>query len=181
MVDDGSVGQGPRDVARALLFDEGGRVLLVHWRDPLTGREFLEPPGGAREPGETYEDALRREIAEETGIGGVEVGAFAAERRHEFTFGGRGYDRLERYYLCRVVRRERGETHLDPVEAEGIVGVEWWDVDDLGASSLSLEPPGLLEMLRLNPASPGENHASDAGRAARAEEDGWTGSTSVPS
>lgn len=175
------MGRAPRDVARALLFDEDGRVLLVHWRDPLTGHEFLEPPGGAREPGESYEDALRREIAEETGLQRVEVGACTAELRHEFTFGGVDYDCMEQYYLCHAVGRERGETRLDPVEAAGIVGVEWWDVEDLGASGLSLEPPELLEMVRMNRPSTGENHASDAGRAARAEEGGWTGPTSDPS
>lgn len=138
-----------RDVARGLLFDDLGRVLLVHWRDPSTGHEFLEPPGGVREAGETYEDALRREIAEETGIAGVEVGAFVAEVDHEFTFAGEHYDCRERYYMCRLAGSQRAATRLDAVEQEGIVGIEWWGVDDLAERPpRSLEPPRLLEMLR---------------------------------
>ncbi|HEX2057097.1 MAG TPA: NUDIX domain-containing protein [Actinomycetota bacterium] len=137
-----------REVARALLLDDAGRILLVHWRDPITRHEFLEPPGGAREPGESFEDALRREVAEETGVEGLTVARFVAEIDHEFTFGGRRYECRERYYVCRPTGGARRDTRLDPVEAEGIVGIGWWAVADLGASGLSLEPPALLELLR---------------------------------
>ena len=43
-----------------MLFDDDGRLLMLHWRDPMTRHEFWEPPGGLRESDETFEGALRR-------------------------------------------------------------------------------------------------------------------------
>jgi 8-oxo-dGTP pyrophosphatase MutT (NUDIX family) len=53
--------------ASALCLAEG-HLLLVRLRDPVTGVEALYPPGGAIEPGETPEEAARRETLEETGL-----------------------------------------------------------------------------------------------------------------
>jgi 8-oxo-dGTP pyrophosphatase MutT (NUDIX family) len=59
---------GPRPLliasAGVLVVDGGGRILLQHRADDgLWGI-----PGGALEPGETFEDAARRELREETGL-----------------------------------------------------------------------------------------------------------------
>jgi 8-oxo-dGTP pyrophosphatase MutT (NUDIX family) len=138
----------PREVARGLLFD-GEHILMIRWRDPVTGHEFLEPPGGSQEPGESYEDALRREIAEESGIAGVEVGDFVRKIRHVFTFAGEPYDCRERYFVCRLTGRERTTPVLDPVEQAGILGAEWVRVQDLVDHPAGyVEPPELLGMLR---------------------------------
>ena len=137
-----------REVARGLLFDDE-RILIIRWRDPVTGHEFLEPPGGLRETGESFEDAVRREIGEEAGIVGVEVDRFVTEIDHVFTFAGEVYDCRERYFLCRLTDKPRAAPVLDPVEEAGIVGVEWVDLEDLvDRPTDSLEPPQLLEILR---------------------------------
>ena len=52
-----------RIAVSALIFDEG-RVLLAHRRDI----DWLNLPGGGMEVGETVDEALRREVAEETGL-----------------------------------------------------------------------------------------------------------------
>ncbi len=59
-----------------LLFEDE-RILLVNHRGLSTG-DFWAPPGGGVEFGETIEQALRREFAEETGLT-VTV--------HQFAFG----------------------------------------------------------------------------------------------
>ena len=94
-----------RDVARALLFDDEGRLLMLHWRDPVTGHDFLEPPGGALESGETFQETLRREIAEESGITQVDVGDFVTEIDHAFTFAEEGYDRR---FVGSIARHDPG-------------------------------------------------------------------------
>lgn len=52
----------------ALIFDNG-RILLAHRR----AIDWWNLPGGAVDPGETVDEALRREVREETGLE-VEVG-----------------------------------------------------------------------------------------------------------
>src|SRR6267143_3156215 len=53
----------------ALIFDEDQRVLLAHRRDI----DWWNLPGGGMEAGETVDEALRREVYEETRLE-VEVG-----------------------------------------------------------------------------------------------------------
>ena len=72
------------DVAAGLIWDESGRLLIA--QRPLDGLlgGLWEFPGGKREPGETLEDCLRRELREELAIE-VEVGELFTVVRHAFT------------------------------------------------------------------------------------------------
>ena len=57
----------PRPAVGAVVLDGGGRLLVVRRRNPpAAGRWSL--PGGSVEPGETVREAVRREVAEETGL-----------------------------------------------------------------------------------------------------------------
>ncbi len=53
--------------AAAVALLPGERLLLVRQYRAAAGRETLEIPAGKLEPGETPEESIRRELAEETG------------------------------------------------------------------------------------------------------------------
>lgn len=55
-----------RVAAYAVVIDESDRMLLAHWNEGPGAAWTL--PGGGLEPGEHPEDAVRREVREETGL-----------------------------------------------------------------------------------------------------------------
>jgi len=69
-----------RSVARVLLFDERGRLLLLFDPDPEQGG-YWYPPGGRIEPGESPEEAARRELIEELGLDVPNLGPVLLRRR----------------------------------------------------------------------------------------------------
>jgi len=79
----GSPSAAPLEVAAALLRDESGRYLIT--RRPEGGHlaGLWEFPGGKREPGESLEACLRRELAEEVGVE-AEVGERVETVRWEY-------------------------------------------------------------------------------------------------
>jgi len=88
------------EVAAALVFRDG--KLLIARRPPRAHLGGLwEFPGGKREPGESYEQCLRRELAEELGIE-VQVHDLVEALTHEYP------DRSVplRFFRCRWLRHE---------------------------------------------------------------------------
>lgn len=77
-----SLNPAPIEVAAGLIFRDG-RLLITQRRpgDHLEG--LWEFPGGKREPGETFENCLQRELREELGIE-VDVGETLASVTHSY-------------------------------------------------------------------------------------------------
>ena len=92
----------PRPAARILLVDGGRRVLLFRFT-PFDGRPpFWCTPGGALDPGESYEAAARRELREEVGID-RDCGPQVAQRTVQFlTIEGVEVEADERYFRVQV-------------------------------------------------------------------------------
>jgi double-stranded uracil-DNA glycosylase len=70
-----------RPAARAILLDRRDRVFLHRFVVPGDPGVWITP-GGALEGGESLEDALRRELAEELQLEDVELGPWVWTRRH---------------------------------------------------------------------------------------------------
>ena len=68
MAEAGTPERQPVDVAVGVLIDGEGRFLLASRPEGKPYAGYWEFPGGKVEPGETIEQALRRELIEELGI-----------------------------------------------------------------------------------------------------------------
>jgi 8-oxo-dGTP pyrophosphatase MutT (NUDIX family) len=111
-------GDGIAVSVKAVLIN-GGRALLL--RNP---RQELELPGGRPDAGETFQQALRREVLEETGLH-VEVGSYLDTWIYDIPAEGRV--RIVTF----VVSPELGETQKIMRLSSEHTGAEWCDIKRL--------------------------------------------------
>ena len=136
-----------RPAVRALVVDRSDRVLLVSFHWPT--KTVWAPPGGGIDAGETPEQAVVRELAEECGLRRFELGPCVWTRDHWFAdlpgWGGQS----ERIYLVRNDAFEPSpEWTADQLAAEGIAGQRWWTLRELDAPGTVFAPRRLPELLR---------------------------------
>jgi TDG/mug DNA glycosylase family protein len=120
-----SSGLPPRQTVRAVVRDAAGRIVLLHYRERYDA--WWTTPGGGREPGESDEQTLRRELREEIGLEHFEIGSLLWERA-----GSRVYD----VHVPSFEVRRLTEAH----EAR------WFSLDELDA--LPTRPLDLAKLVR---------------------------------
>ncbi|MEU3755198.1 NUDIX hydrolase [Streptomyces olivoreticuli] len=139
----------PRRASRVVLLDPWDRILLLHGfepDDPTTTWWFT--PGGGLEDDETWEQAARRELAEETGITDIELGPPLWRRSCSFPFDGRRWDQDECYYLARTRQAAVWTGGGTELERRSVTGLRWWTCGELLATRETVYPTRLAELLR---------------------------------
>lgn len=140
-----------RPTSRVILLDPAGRTLLFTVEDPDqdTGKRFWFPPGGGVEPGETHEEAARRELLEETGFD-LPIGPCLWLREHTGHFAPHNiwYRSVERYYLVWTDRTEISSDGWTELEVQMLSEHRWWSLGELTASDDLFVPRRLAELLQ---------------------------------
>jgi 8-oxo-dGTP pyrophosphatase MutT (NUDIX family) len=138
----GGVPAGARPVARILLLDAAERLLLLQAVHAADGYTFWTAPGGGLEPGETFEDAARREMREETGLD-LSVDRWVWTRHHIFTWNGRPSNQYERFFVARTA-----ETDIRPRKQDShVVAHRWWTLSQLLVSADEFAPQRMGELV----------------------------------
>ena len=131
-----------RDAVRALVLDPDDRTILMRYID-----DVWAVPGGGVDAGETDEDVLRRELAEELGLDEYELGPLIWWREHWFPeLGERWGGQAERIYLVHADAFEPAP-RLD-LRLENVEELRWWTPGELLASDAEFAPRRLPALLR---------------------------------
>jgi double-stranded uracil-DNA glycosylase len=141
-----SSGRPLRRAVRAIVLDRHGHVLLVHF--VLRTKEFWATPGGGVDSGESDEQAIVRELAEECGLRDFELGPCVWTRTRWVEWPRWGGQK-ERIYLVRTDRFEPApEWTAEQLAAEGVAEQRWWTLAELEVSRELFAPSRLPELVR---------------------------------
>ncbi|AYY13473.1 NUDIX domain-containing protein [Actinobacteria bacterium YIM 96077] len=141
-----------RRAARVIVVDGIGRVLLLQGFDvDEPDRTWWFTPGGGLDTGESERACAVRELFEETGLrlDPQEIVGPVAARSVEFRYFGRECRQHEVLFFAAL---GAGETAVrmdgwTAVERASMSDLQWWDRDELSATSETIYPAALAEIV----------------------------------
>jgi len=143
-----------RRSSRLILLDQENRVLLFKVEDAAVSRPerplspiFWITPGGGVEDGESGEDAVRRELWEETGIVDFELGSLVAISKPVINLAGKIVQAHDCFYLTRVIDPVVSLDNLAGWDLDSYRDHRWWTVEELLATDELVFPLGLGSLL----------------------------------
>ncbi len=136
-----------RPAVRAVVVDPADRILLVRFDWP--DKSVWASPGGGLEADETHEEAIVRELGEESGLRDFDLGPWIWTREHWFPEMAGWGGQAERHYLVRTAAFEPApEWTAEELRAEGIAEQRWWTLEELEASEAIFAPRRFPELVR---------------------------------
>jgi len=140
-----------RPASRLLVVDRDDRVLLFrfeHGTGALAGQTFWATPGGGLDLGESYAQAARRELREETGFEVDVPGPEVAQRTVIFMMPDGELVRAdERFFLVRTEAFDISAERWTDLEREVIAVHHWWSAAELRSTPEQVWPDDLADML----------------------------------
>ena len=116
-----------RDISRGVIYNDKNQIALIHlFGDDIFGhRDYYETPGGGKEKGETFKEALIREIREEIGADIDEIKEIGKVIDY--------YNLIKRknnnhYFLAHAIKVSE-KTKLNEYEKDLFESIVWVDID----------------------------------------------------
>lgn len=140
-----------RPSSRLLVLDSDNRLLLFRFsysRGCLAGQSYWATPGGALEAGESFEEAAKRELFEETGIADAVIGPEVTRREFQMQLpDGELVIADERLYLIRVTEASVSDLNWTAIEQEVMAEHRWWTCDELRATTETVYPENICDIV----------------------------------
>jgi len=139
-----------RLTSRVLLFDRDNRILLFLTKAPDTsGSARWLTPGGGVDPGENHADAAVRELFEETGLTGVELGEPVWQHDFVVQWDAADHDTGHAVFYTAVVDQfAPSNTNWTDDEKVDVLEHRWWSLTELMATDEPFEPAELIDLVR---------------------------------
>ena len=135
-----------------ILFDRDGRVLLFLTKAPdSSGVSRWLTPGGGVDPGESQADAAYRELFEETGLTGVDLGEPVYSHDFDVAWDSADHDTGHAEFYTAVVDNftPSHDNWTDDEKVE-VFAHRWFTLAELEALTDRFEPAELVQLVRDN-------------------------------
>jgi|AntRauTorckE6833_2_1112554.scaffolds.fasta_scaffold05798_7 ADP-ribose pyrophosphatase YjhB (NUDIX family) len=132
--------RNPKGAVAILLFTPEGKLLLARRaRDPEKGK--LDPVGGFLDVGENFEQALYRELAEETGLTKADIAnvTYLGSAYDEYAWHDEDEPVVSAYFTAQL------KPDAEPKPDDDVASFEAFDINDIPEDELAW--PGLSKML----------------------------------
>jgi 8-oxo-dGTP pyrophosphatase MutT (NUDIX family) len=144
-----------RLTSRILVLDSDNRILLFLTKGSVAAqRTRWITPGGGVEPGESYAEAARRELFEETGLVVEDLGRPVWSHDIVVDYVGGDHDTGHAtYYAIRVDWFEPAKDNWTTDERLDVLDTRWWTLSELLSTDEPYEPAELVNLIRSQLAS----------------------------